>query len=84
MHLPGSARDDGGQAGDQGVGHVEGGNGQNSSNVPGSILRIADGQAYAVTDNDGIDEATGESLFIRLGDFADALDLLTIRAGRWQ
>nr|WP_320190600.1 esterase-like activity of phytase family protein [uncultured Desulfobacter sp.] len=27
----------------------------------------ADGQVYAVTDNDGVDEATGETLFLRLG-----------------
>jgi hypothetical protein len=31
---------DGGQADDQGVGHVEGGNGQDPSNVLGAILRI--------------------------------------------
>ena len=27
----------------------------------------ADGQGYAVTDNDGVDDATGETLFLRLG-----------------
>jgi len=27
------------------------------------------GQMYAVTDNDGLDEATGETLFLRLGNF---------------
>ncbi|MCG8550998.1 MAG: esterase-like activity of phytase family protein [Desulfobacterales bacterium] len=27
----------------------------------------ADGKAYAVTDNDGVDDATGETLFLRLG-----------------
>ena len=27
----------------------------------------ADGQAYAVTDNDAIDDATGETVFLRLG-----------------
>jgi hypothetical protein len=27
----------------------------------------ADGQTYAVTDNDGVDDATGETLFLRLG-----------------
>lgn len=27
----------------------------------------ADGQAYAVTDNDGLDDATGETVFLRLG-----------------
>lgn len=30
-----------------------------------------DGQAYAVTDNDGIDDAVGETLFLRLGEFSD-------------
>jgi hypothetical protein len=33
----------------------------------------ADGTVYAVTDNDGVDEATGETLFINLGDWTDAL-----------
>jgi hypothetical protein len=28
-----------------------------------------DGTAYAVTDNDGVDEATGETQFFRLGEF---------------
>ena len=28
-----------------------------------------DGKAYAVTDNDGVDEATGETQFFRLGSF---------------
>ncbi len=28
----------------------------------------ADGQVYVVTDNDGMDNATGETLFFRLGD----------------
>ena len=27
----------------------------------------ADGQVYAVTDNDGLDDATGETVFLRLG-----------------
>lgn len=42
---------DGGAADDQGVGHVEGGNGQDPSNVLGSILRI---------DPDGSDSANGQ------------------------
>jgi len=33
----------------------------------------ADGQVYAVVDNDGVDEATGETLFLRLGHWLDAL-----------
>jgi hypothetical protein len=32
----------------------------------------ADGQVYAVTDNDGVDEATGETLFLGLGDWQEA------------
>lgn len=32
----------------------------------------ADGQVYAVTDNDGVDDATGETVFLRLGDWLDA------------
>lgn len=32
----------------------------------------ADGQVYAVTDNDGIDDAPGETVFLRLGDWLDA------------
>lgn len=31
----------------------------------------ADGQAYAVTDNDGLDDATGETVFLRLGKIFD-------------
>ena len=31
----------------------------------------ADGQAYAVTDNDGVDDATGETVFLRLGQAAE-------------
>ncbi|MGO2113132.1 MAG: esterase-like activity of phytase family protein [Pseudoclavibacter sp.] len=31
----------------------------------------ADGQVYAVTDNDGLDDATGETQFLRLGAAAD-------------
>ncbi len=33
----------------------------------------ADGQVYAVTDNDGVDGATGETLFLGLGDWLEAL-----------
>lgn len=32
----------------------------------------AGGQVYAVTDNDGIDDAPGETVFLRLGDWLDA------------
>lgn len=32
----------------------------------------ADGRLYAVTDNDGVKDATGETVFLRLGDVADA------------
>ena len=32
----------------------------------------ADGQVYAVTDNDGVDGATGETLFLWLGDWHEA------------
>ena len=31
----------------------------------------ADGQVYAVTDNDGLKDATGETVFLRLGSAAD-------------
>jgi hypothetical protein len=31
----------------------------------------ANGQVYAVTDNDGLDGATGETVFLRLGDIAE-------------
>jgi len=33
----------------------------------------ADGQVYLVTDNDGVDDATGETLFLKLGDWITAL-----------
>jgi hypothetical protein len=33
----------------------------------------ADGQVYVVTDNDGLDDAPGETLFLRLGDWLEAL-----------
>jgi hypothetical protein len=32
----------------------------------------ADGQVYIVTDNDGVDEATGETLFLNLGNWLAA------------
>jgi hypothetical protein len=35
----------------------------------------ADGYVYAVTDNDGVDDATGETLFLRLGHWRDAFGL---------
>ena len=34
----------------------------------------ADGQVYIVTDNDGLDNATGETVFLNLGDWEDAFD----------
>lgn len=39
-----------------------------------ALAVAADGQVYAVTDNDGVDEATGETLFLRFGDWQQALD----------
>lgn len=33
----------------------------------------SDGQVYAVTDNDGVDDATGETIFLGLGDIAGLL-----------
>ncbi|MFK8025400.1 MAG: esterase-like activity of phytase family protein [Ilumatobacter sp.] len=33
----------------------------------------SDGQVYAVTDNDGVDDAPGETVFLRLGDVSTAL-----------
>jgi len=36
------------------------------------IAVAADGQFYAVTDNDGVDGATGETLFLNLGDWETA------------
>lgn len=35
----------------------------------------ADGQVYLVTDNDGVDGSTGETLFLGLGDWMEAFDL---------
>lgn len=35
---------------------------------PEGLTIAADGQVYLVTDNDGVDGATGETLFLRLGD----------------
>ncbi len=35
----------------------------------------ADGQVYMVTDNDGVDDATGETLFLNLGDWQTAFGL---------
>lgn len=57
---------DGGGADDQGVGHVPGGNGQDPSNVLGTILRIdpqgddsANGQYGIPADNPFVGDATG-------------------------
>ncbi len=41
-------------------------NGWTADKVEGLTL-AADGQLYAVTDNDGVDDSPGESLFLRLG-----------------
>jgi hypothetical protein len=35
---------------------------------PEGLTIGADGEAYAVTDNDGVDDATGETQLFRLGD----------------
>ncbi|NLT26510.1 MAG: esterase-like activity of phytase family protein [Microbacteriaceae bacterium] len=35
----------------------------------------ADGRVYAVTDNDGLEDANGETVFLRLGDAAQYFDL---------
>jgi hypothetical protein len=46
-----------------------------SISVPDKIEGLgvaADGQVYAVTDNDGVDENYGETVFLRLGDWVDA------------
>jgi hypothetical protein len=34
----------------------------------------ADGEVYVVTDNDGVDEATGETLFLNLGNWKEAFE----------
>ena len=34
----------------------------------------ADGEVYVVTDNDGVDDATGETVFLGLGHWRTALD----------
>jgi hypothetical protein len=39
-----------------------------------SLAVDADGDVYAVTDNDGLDDATGETVFLRLGHWSTALD----------
>ena len=41
-----------------------------SDKVEGTAL-AADGRFYVVTDNDGIEDATGETRFIRLGKLFD-------------
>jgi hypothetical protein len=32
----------------------------------------ADGQVYVVTDNDGVDDSLGETVFLRLGEWTEA------------
>lgn len=34
----------------------------------------ADGQLYAVTDNDGVDDAPGETVFLHLGNYVELGD----------
>lgn len=46
---------------------LQGTNGWTQEKLEGFTI-AADGQAYAVTDNDGLDDATGETVFLRLGD----------------
>jgi hypothetical protein len=38
---------------------------------PEGYAVAADGQTYVVTDNDGVDDATGETIFLRLGELDD-------------
>ena len=40
------------------------------SDKPEGLALLANGELVAVTDNDGVDNATGETLFLRLGDIA--------------
>jgi hypothetical protein len=40
------------------------------SDKPEGFAITADGRVFAVTDNDGVDDASGETLFLRLGDKA--------------
>ena len=37
------------------------------SDKPEGLAMLANGNLVAVTDNDGVDDATGETLFLRLG-----------------
>ena len=37
------------------------------SDKPEGLAMLANGDLVAVTDNDGVDDATGETLFLRLG-----------------
>jgi hypothetical protein len=48
----------------------------NSSFTPEKVEGVTvarDGQVYVVTDNDGVDDSTGETVFLRLGDWRRAL-----------
>ena len=40
------------------------------SDKPEGLALLANGELVAVTDNDGVDDATGETLFLRLGEVA--------------
>ncbi|WP_343868037.1 esterase-like activity of phytase family protein [Caenispirillum bisanense] len=46
--------------------HLTAGNGWTADKPEGFAVTV-DGQMVAVTDNDGVDDATGETLFLRLG-----------------
>lgn len=46
---------------------LRGTNGWTQGKLEGFTI-AADGRAYAVTDNDGLKDATGETVFLRLGD----------------
>ena len=41
------------------------------SDKPEGTAITADGQVYVITDNDGVDDWSGETLFLRLGDVDD-------------
>jgi Esterase-like activity of phytase len=44
------------------------------SDKPEGLALLANGELVAVTDNDGVDDATGETLFLRLGNIGAALN----------
>jgi hypothetical protein len=49
----------------------------NSVWVPDKLEGLAvaaDGTTYIVTDNDGLDDAIGQTVFVNLGDWTTALD----------